>query len=193
VDDGCFLCRPEKHERPECPPTCPNFGKRIADKIKTGNVVISSSVLKSVAAALSAPTRERTEQEKAYDEVVRSVIIKDGHRQAERPKEMAEHGGQRLYMVTTIASSDRYGGTRTPVICTSFERAKEIVETNEGDIFECSYMLVVIEAVVADWLYGGHLNEQYWYVWKGDVETGNYCPIERPKAFESTINIGAIG
>lgn len=146
-------------------------------------VVLSTSAEESVTAALAAP-RERSEAEKAYDVVVASVVTKDAHVPIEGPE------GAKLYTVTTIASSARYGGTRTPVICKTFERAKEIVEQNEGDIFEYSYKLVVIEAVLADVLYGGTMDEQYWYVWKGSGETGGYVPIERPKTYESTIGFG---
>lgn len=202
LDDGCFLCTPEKHQRPPCPPTCPNYGsisagkiEQVAKAVREGKVAVSGNAVASVAAALAGP-RERTDEEKAFDEMVAAVVIKDGHRQAPPTREVHEHDGVRLYTVTTIAPiapSARYGGTRTPVVCSTFESAKSIVEKNKGDIFETTYRLAVIEAVVADWLYGGTLDEQYWYVWKGDYESGGYVPIERPKQFEGTIGIGGIG
>lgn len=142
---------------------------------------------------MSNPSRERTDEERAFDEIVRSVVVKDGHRQAPPTPEVVDYDGQRFYMVTTMASSRRYGGIRSPVICSTFQRAKEIVEKNEGDIYECSYSLAVIEAVVVDWLYGGLLNEQYWYVWKGSPEDGAYVPIERPARFDGRTLIGGIG
>lgn len=145
-------------------------------------VVLSASAEESIAAA--GGPRERTDAEKAYDEIVKSVVLKGAHVPAEL------EARRRLYTVTTIASSARYGGTRTPVVCTTFERARAIVEKNEGDIFEFSYKLVVIEAVIADELYGGTLDEQYWYVWRGYGRTGRYEPIERPKAYEGTVGFG---
>lgn len=184
LDDGCFLCAPEKHKRPPCPESCPNFAR----------VVISSNALESVAAVLANPnTRERTDQEKAYEEVVKSAVIKDGHRQAPRSEEVEKHHGQRLYMVTTLARSARFGGKRTVAVCSTFEAAQEIVEKNQGDIFECSYHLAVIEGIVADWLYGGDLDERYWYVWEGTSSDGAYVPIEEPEAFANHGNIGGVG
>lgn len=82
------------------------------------------------------------------------------------------------------------------VVCSTFTRAKEIVEKNVGDIFECSYRLAVIEATIADRLYGGCLNERYWYCWKGSTDMrrgkgeGGYVPIEEPEAYTNTMNIG---
>lgn len=161
---------------------------------KHDKVSVSGHALDSVAAVLASPKlHERSPEEKAYDRVCQSVTIKDGHRQARPTKDVVKHKGQRLYSVTTIAASPRYGGRRTVAICSSFERAKATVEKNKGDIYEYSYQLVVIEATVADWLYGGMLNEQYWYVWKGTPEEGGYTPIERPKAYKYAINIGGIG
>jgi hypothetical protein len=153
-------------------------------------VILSASAEESVAASMAATgKRERTDAERAYDAITQSVVFKDAHVLLE-DRRVSEIAGDKLYTVTTIASSARYGGTRTPVVCKTFERAKEIVEENEGDIFEYSYMLVVIEAVMADTLYGGSTDEQYWYVWKGDGETGGYVPIERPKAYKNTVGFG---
>ncbi len=196
MDAGCFLCTPDKHKRPPCPSTCPNFDKVTTSKVRsmaaTGQVRMSGHALASVAAAVSAG-RERSDEERAYDEIVRSVVTRDAHRQMPAPEDVLKHGGQRLYMVTTIASSARYGGTRTVVVCSSFERAQKIVENNEGDLFECSYELAVIEATVDGWLYGGLIHEQYWYVWKDGTGDGAYVPIEIPKAYVDQINIGGIG
>jgi hypothetical protein len=195
LDAGCFRCTPEKHARPECPPSCPNHVRaKIRSAVESGNVSMSGNAGASVEAMLADPhPREKTEQETVYHEIVRTAVVKDGHRQMPPTDAVVEHKGVRLYMVTTIASQPRYGGTRTVVMCSSFERAKEIVERNEGDIFECSYSLAVIEATVADWLYGGCLQEQYWYVWKGDSRDGAYVPIEQPEAYANVFNIGGVG
>jgi hypothetical protein len=95
----------------------------------------------------------------------------------------------RLYTVTTIAATESYGGTRCIVVCDSFERAKKIVETNEGDIFETTYWLAVIEAIIPNYLYH-YEDERYWYLWKGTREEGQYLPIHGPKAYENTIGFG---
>ncbi len=94
-----------------------------------------------------------------YKDALKSFVLKpEGHIQE-------KHQENRLYAVTTIAQSDQYGGTRTPVICYTLDRAKEIVETNEGDIWETTYHFTVIEGVIPDHLYTCH-KEQYWYQWK---------------------------
>lgn len=98
-----------------------------------------------------------------------------------------------LYTVTTIARDLAHGGTRTPVICTSLERAKEIVETNEGDIFETSYRYVVIESLVADVLYPQGATEEYlqiWYEWSGSYKEGRYVPCDVPKKYKRVMGFG---
>jgi len=163
-----------------------------------GDLKMSGNAVGSVAAVLAdgPGPHKRTEGEKAYDEVVDGVRLKpDGHVQKPEPPEgpLGRPRIVRLYSVTTLASSERYGGKRTVAVCTSFERAKQMVEENEGDIFELSYCLAVIEGIAADCLYGGTPwaleNEQYWYVWKGDQD-GSYRAIEVPAAYENCINIG---
>jgi len=132
---------------------------------------------------------ERTPREKEFDAIVASVVRKAaGHVQSIPPP--YAHGEKRLYSVTTLAASPRYGGMATPVICTTFKRACEIVEDNEGDLFETSYKLVVIEAFLADCLYSSVSGEQYWYVWEGNCEDGKYVPIERPEAYAMTCGWG---
>jgi hypothetical protein len=137
--------------------------------------------------------RERTPQEKQYDKMVASCVRKSGkHRQKRFPKSL-EHrfpGIRRLYTVTTMASSLKYGGTRTPVICDSFKKACRIIEKNAGDVFETTYRLAVVEAVFPNHLYGGLLDERYWWRWEGSYKEGGYVPIETPKAYENIIGFG---
>lgn len=123
--------------------------------------------------------------EKECDESFAACV----YRATPHVQKISKHSASRMYTVTTIASSERYGGTRTPVICRTFERAVEIIEFNEGDIWECSYMLAVIEAVVPDELYG-FCDEQYWYKW--DLQAGKYKPIECPPGREHIVGY-AIG
>lgn len=72
-------------------------------------------------------------------------------------------------------------------MCSTLKRAKQIVERNEGDIFEYSYRYAVIATVQADALYGfGGLKQyrQWWYQWVGDAATGGYQPCECPKEYK---------
>ena len=163
------------------------------DKPMSGDetVVFSASALKSMRAAMTEPSREPTADEKARD-AVRSAVLCGEHVQAPPTEEFVRHGGTRLYAVTTIASSERFGGKRTVTVCSTFARAKEIVETNEADIAEMAYFFAVIEAIAADWLYY-YLDEQYWYVWDGSWKDGRYRPIEKPEMFAGLTNIGDVG
>ena len=101
----------------------------------------------------------------------------------------------KLYSVITIvpgwpsAESEKFGGIRTVAICTSVERAKEIVEGNLGDIFETSYRFVVIVEFESDALYGGlgSRNNEWWYVWQEDSEDGKYYPASKPVEYSRVI------
>jgi len=148
---------------------------------------LSASARASLEAVAKIPSAKK---EKEYDEIVKNVVLKpEGHKVAgPRPAVPC------LYTVTTIASSSRFGGTRTPAICTTFEKAAEMVENNDGDLYECSYRLVVIEAVVPDHLYTT-LHEQYWYVWvynhKDSVNSeGSYKAIETPEVYKNIVGWG---
>lgn len=132
--------------------------------------------------------RTKSGQEKSYDKMVKGCIeIPGGHQQKEPDRK------NRLYTITTMASSPRFGGNRTPVICDNWGRANQIVLSNACDIWEYSYMIVVVEAVLPNELYGGFLREQYWYKWfgpKNDMASGGYRAIEIPKDFENTSGFG---
>lgn len=142
------------------------------------DVKVSQAAVAGVVATLSAPSKERTEAEKEYDAIVASCVRRPGgHEQKSAPPDT-----KRLYTVTTIAASARFGGTRTPVICDSFDEACDIVESNAGDIFETTYKLVVVEAIVPNALYGGDLDERYWWKWEGSHADGGYVAIEAPEA-----------
>jgi hypothetical protein len=104
-----------------------------------------------------------------------------------------------LYSVTTVVSgwpsreSQKYGGKRTPIICTSLRLAKRIVEENLGDIFETTYKYVVIETVFPNILYSFRQQSKYkqlWYRWEGRYKTGKYVPCEVPIEYARTIGWG---
>jgi hypothetical protein len=132
---------------------------------------------------------ERTDEEKEFLEMVKACRPLEKHVQRTDRPDFGADEGPRLYTVTTIAPSNRFGGTRTPVICNNFERAREIVEENEGDIWECSYYLAVIEAVIPNYLYGSsYIHERYWYRYNTDTE--RYEPIEMPERYENIYGFG---
>jgi len=119
-----------------------------------------------------------------YDEILASCVPLPGGQHSAPP---ALSG--RVFTVTTIARSPESGGERTPVVCESFDRARQIVETNEGDIWEYSYMLAVIEGVRLDYLYGSDEQPQFWYRWEGGEE-GHYVPIETPPRLKNVVGWG---
>jgi hypothetical protein len=146
---------------------------------------ISRNAATSVSAVLGLP-----EQDAYTDEVLAACVVKpDGHEKPHvRPWNTEAYP---LYSITTIAKSAKFGGTRTVCVCDGFSRAKEIVETNEGDIWEHSYMLVVIEQFDANVLYGGigagrHLT--YWYRWS--MENSCYEAIETPEQYRDVTGFG---
>lgn len=107
---------------------------------------------------------------------------------------LVKAGLARLYTVTTLSINPVFGGDRNVAVCTKFEEAKRIVETNEFDIHEGSYHLVVIESVFTDCVYGGLGNrDQYWYTWEEDgreEDKGQYVPIMVPPGYERVSGYG---
>lgn len=118
-----------------------------------------------------------------YEDAITKAVWLDAH-----PMKEVDRSG-RLYTITTIARSPKYGGERTPVICSTLDWARKIVETNNGDIYEYSYMLVVIEGLRPDELYSASdVDERYWYCW--DREQRCYRPIETPDMYKNTFGFG---
>jgi hypothetical protein len=142
--------------------------------------------------------RERTAEEKLFLEIVDSCVLREKEHVQKPCEGGLGKGLNRVYTVTTFAGSATKGGTRTPIICSTFEKAKEVVESNMGDIWEYSYMLCVISGFHMDCLYGTPRvkkdnpepdtcdveSEEYWYKWVGeDTTKGGYVPIEPPFDF----------
>jgi hypothetical protein len=132
---------------------------------------------------MTSPYRTPAEQE--FDAAVTEARLNQIQQQLEPSKEI-----DMLFAVTTIAASSKYGGTRCVAICRSFSRAKDIIESNEGDIFEYSYELAVVEAVRPDGVYGTPVLElpdmgQWWWVWDG-----RYLPCKAPEMFSSRFGFG---
>lgn len=143
------------------------------------NTKISRNATQSVAAVLGLPAVN------AYsDESLAACVVKPGGHEA--PVRTAAVGwSRRLWSITAIARNAKFGGMRSVAICDSFERATEIVERNESDIWEHSYMLVVIEEFDAGMLYGGMNQTSYWYRW--NLDDSRYEAIEVPEAYQDTV------
>ena len=99
-----------------------------------------------------------------------------------------------LYSVTTI-NTKKPDNDRCVAICTTLERAKEIVEHNQCDIWEMEYDLVVIESKETDCVYGGFNTDQYWYEWRGawdstGIGAESYVAIDRPMKFKNVSGFG---
>ena len=113
-----------------------------------------------------------------------------------------------LYAITLLYLSSGHKGfaiSSRPAICTTLERAREIVENNEDNIHgRPNSSLACIEAVLTDTLQQQHVAKegykQWWYKWKdkegGEYGEGQYIPCEIPDEHEInhsyTINM-AIG
>lgn len=138
---------------------------------------VSNSAINSMAAVI----RGDREINPAYTEALESI------RRIERHEQVMTYRLDcypRVFSVTTIAGAAAYGGTRTVAICGSFDRACEMIERNEGDLFECSYEFAVIEEIYLNGLYGGSFDRaQYWYAWQGEAQDGAYVPISKPEQF----------
>jgi hypothetical protein len=149
--------------------------------------LVSVNTIASASAVVKQGKHEGTTEEKnIYYTVVKNVVFRGPHRQRKLPRHFK---GRRLYTVTTIASSAACGGTRTVAVCGSFQRARTIVENNEGDIFEHSYALVVIEGIIQDRLYPQFtLPEVYWYRW--DNTKDQYRPIRIPPYYDGMCGFG---
>jgi hypothetical protein len=131
------------------------------------------------------------ERDAFTDEMLKTCVPKSGPH-VQRP--MPDGWTQRLYTVTTKARNEKYGGTRTVCVCDSFERARQIIETNEGDIEERSYHFAIIEAVCPNVLYA-YSGEAYWYLWReyDFVNQGGYGqfePIEPPPWMANIVGFG---
>jgi hypothetical protein len=148
---------------------------------------ITRNATTSVSAILGLP-----EQDAYTDEVLAACVVKpDGHEKPLGPFAPRDRlfASTRLYSVTTIAKNAKFGGSRTVCVCDDFSRAKEIVETNEGDIWEHSYMLVAIEQFEANTLYGGLRDHHvFWYRW--NIENACYEAIETPAPYLNAIGFG---
>lgn len=163
-----------------------------ADRSCLEKPVFSANDVTSAVAVVSNKRKERSSEEKEFDKIVRSCVRKRSHKQDLYPnKNRTRRKAKRLYSVTTLSASSRFGGRRTVAIYDNFDMAVESVEKNYGDIYEYSYSLCVIEAVFCNYLYGCS-EECYWYKWYGSPERkgSGYKPIHTPKAYESICGFG---
>jgi hypothetical protein len=151
-------------------------------------VIISNSAVSCVEAVLSG--KDFSAERKAFYDLVNKCVLKpDGHKMVVETKHL-DATASRLYAITTWAPTPATGGQRTVAICDRFEQARDIVEMNLGDIYECSYILAVIEMIPANYLYWTGTPENYWYMWTQDPNPpahgydGSYKAIEVPPGME---------
>jgi RNA ligase (TIGR02306 family) len=175
----CYGCGSE--------PYCSVCGAELTDEEARRTWVCATcagkpSVDKSTDGSHTRPAGE-TAMEREYMKIVSRAQRKSNQHAPSGPPD----GETWIWAVTTLAQSQRCGGTRTPVICSTFKQATEIVDNNHGDIYEHSYLLVVIEAIRVDRLYGAVLGESFWYAWFADE---GYKPIETPEEFRNTFGHG---
>ena len=96
----------------------------------------------------------------------------------------------KLYTVTTIWEKKGTLMSKSCLAaCVTLDRAKDIIENNEGDIFETVYNLAVIEIIESDTLYS-YGKERWWYQWEGDLKTGKYISIECPERYKNVSGFG---
>lgn len=140
--------------------------------------VMSSDLFKPSADELDAREREK------YNAAHAAAIVKEKH------ELMATDDEPRVYAVTSLGY--KWHDSRTPVVCDSLESADKYVMANDLDLFENSYLFVVVEANKLNYPYGLGIGvpeiNGYWYRWNFDKES--YEPIEKPKEYESTICFG---
>lgn len=95
-----------------------------------------------------------------------------------------------LYTVTTIGKQDGKEHDRTPAVCTSLERAREILKKDEGGLDEAGYYaLAVIERKAADRVYAvldDRKRSQWWF----RFENKKWKPCKRPKKYQGVTGFG---
>ena len=69
-----------------------------------------------------------------------------------------------------------------PAICTTLERAKEIVKTWDGDKVRYICIETVLTDVVQERKRRKKGYRQWWYEWKGSRNDGKYVPTQKPPA-----------
>lgn len=159
------------------------------------SIEVSKHAVSSVAAALSQDPSVRSDGEKTYDEALAATVLKPGGHVRTPTTESA--GSPCGFTVTTIASSARFGGTRTVVIADSFEEAVKALTESGGYFWEHSYMLAVVESFLMNQAYGGFVRERYWFRFEtgerdeaGRFADGRYVAIEEPPGFERVGEFG---
>jgi hypothetical protein len=128
-----------------------------------------------------------------YNSAIANAVVKAPHQQKAMPAEYANE--KRLYTITTICYGENFTSTRCVGVCSDFNRVVQIVEDNEGDLFECAYRLVCVETILDNCIYGNLLSEKYWWVWDQDEEgadgiEGKYVPIQEPSEFKNIVGWG---
>jgi hypothetical protein len=79
---------------------------------------------------------------------------------------------------------------RTFGVFTDWGHAIAAVERNSSDMHETTFHLLVVEAFVPNVVHGTIPDQQYWFRWTGDSDTGHWEPIERPAPYEHVAGFG---
>ena len=94
----------------------------------------------------------------------------------------------KVYFVATFRGlAKNYGtsGTRVVGYFEDLETAKKCVKENWGDIYEDGYYKYAVIEDVEDGLYRSAESKPQFYKWVGDIKTGGYRPIKRPRALKN--------
>lgn len=97
-----------------------------------------------------------------------------------------------VYTVTCLGTRVFRGSIerdRIMAICTTIERARDIVECNANDIHETSFGYAVIEQARLNGAYPevGATEESEWYEWEGEPDEGHYVRRENEHSYRKAI------
>ncbi len=147
------------------------------------SLIVNSSAVDSVKAILN--KIDDSAEIAEFQKLVRGCRPIEKHRLAPCAKTYKKY--RRLFSLTTLAASERYGGKRCVAIYDDFQKAQRAVFENHGDIFEYSYTLAVIEPIYANVLYS-YSARAYWFRWSKKKK--GYEPIQTPERYKNTCGVG---
>jgi hypothetical protein len=93
-----------------------------------------------------------------------------------------------VVVIRRLKNGQTWPTSDTMAICTTQERAEEIILGNENDIMETDAEYAVVEELPMDYTYPvGERDLQWWYKWEGTYEDGKFVKCEKPKQFENIV------
>ncbi len=92
----------------------------------------------------------------------------------------------KVYFVATIRNIDIEGttGSRTVGYFLTKEEAIKCVEENWCDLYEAGYYKYAVIEDVEPGLYTSYNSKPIFFKWSGDIKTGHYKKISKPKELE---------